>query len=267
MASKMNIIILRTIVVLCFAVFLFSCGKEKKAETPEVDPLALKYSIKGEWAHDVSAFIQGLVIHEGKLYESTGQEQSWIGIVDINTGKPDKKVVLNNQYFGEGITIMNNKVYQLTWEDNIGFIYDLDTFKKLGEFTYDGEGWGLTNDSTQLIMSQGTDKLVFLDTVSLKPVRTISVTDENGPVNKLNELEYVNGYIFANQWETNIIHKIDPKTGKVVGRLDLTQLARDAKMRNPQADVLNGIAYHPDTKLFLVTGKYWPRIYVLQVQN
>jgi glutamine cyclotransferase len=128
------------------------------------------------------------------------------------------------------------------------------------------KGGGITHDEKNLIMSDGSEKLTYLDTTSLKPVKTLSVTDEYGVVKKLNELEYVDGFIFANLWETNTIVKIDAGNGKVVGRLDLSPLARDAKMRSPQVDVLNGIAYHPTTKLFLVTGKYWPMIYVLQLK-
>jgi glutamine cyclotransferase len=249
-------------------VLSFACSKDKDKTTDDKkDNLLINYTVKTQWAHDPQAFTQGLVIHEGKLYESTGQDHSWIGIVDVNSGKPDKKVVLDNAYFGEGITILNNKIYQLTWTNKVGFIYDLKTFKKTGEFPYETEGWGLTHDSANLIMSDGTDKLTFLDTTTLKPVKTIHVTDEYGPVKKLNELEFVDGYILSNQWETNLILKIDPKTGKVVGRMDMTPLVRDAKMRNPQSDVLNGIAYHPVTKLLLVTGKNWPMIYVLQLKR
>jgi glutamine cyclotransferase len=245
---------------------LAACGKKKEAPVEKKDSLAIAYGVRAQWVHDQDAFTQGLVIHDGKLYESTGQKQSWIGIIDINTGKPDKKVVLPDRYFGEGITIMNNKVYQLTWTTKVGFIYDLKSFKKLGEFTYGGEGWGITHDGKNLIMSSGSDTLKFLDTVSMKPVRTIQVKDENGPVTSLNELEYVEGYVYANIWQTNNIVKIDPNNGRVVGRLDLSQLARDAQMRNDKVDVLNGIAYHPGTKLFLVTGKNWPMTYVLQLR-
>lgn len=250
------------------ALFLLSvsCGKENKGSEKKSDTLAMTYSVRTQWVHDPSAFTQGLVIHEGKLFESTGQKQSWIGIVDINTGKPDKKVVLDDAYFGEGITILNNKVYQLTWQNKVGFVYDLKSFKKIGEFEYTSEGWGITHDGHHLIMSDGSEKLTYLDTTTLKPVKTLTVTDEYGPVKKLNELEYIEGFVFANLWETNTIVKIDPGTAKVVGRLDLSALARDAKMRSPQVDVLNGIAYHPTTKLLLVTGKYWPMIYVLQVK-
>jgi len=251
---------------LALLIFMVACGKTKEKDSPlKRDPLLLNYKVKTEWAHSTDAFIQGLVIHEGKLFESTGQKQSWLGIVDIKTGTPDKKVVLDDVYFGEGITILNNKIYQLTWQSKVGFVYDLKSFKKLKEFTYNSEGWGITHDSVNLIMSDGTDKLTFLDTVTLKPVRTLAVTDEQGRVKMLNELEYVEGYIMANIWNTNMIVKINPADGKVVGRLDLSDLNRDAKMRNPNADVLNGIAYHPTTKLLLVTGKLWPRIYVLQL--
>lgn len=246
-----------------------SCAKEKEKKTPEKkDSLAIGYTVRTQWAHDTQAFVEGLLIHNGKLFESTGQEgQSWIGIIDINTGKPDKKVTLDRAFFGEGITILNNKVYQLTWQTKVGFIYDLKTFKKLGEFKYETEGWGLTHDGKNLIMSDGSDQLMYLDTVTLKTVKTLKVTDEYGPVKMLNELEYVEGFIMANVWETNTIVKIDPNTGKVVGRLDLTALSRDAKMRHPQSEVLNGIAYHPTTKLLLVTGKNWPLIYVLQLND
>lgn len=249
-------------------ILLVSCAKEKEQKTDaKKDPLLIGYAVRTQWAHDTEAFVQGLVIHEGKLFESTGQEKSWIGIIDINTGKPDKKVVLDNAYFGEGITILNNKIYQLTWQNKVGFIYDLKTFKKIGEFKYETEGWGLTHDGKNLIMSDGSDKVMYLDTVTLKPVKTLKVTDEHGPVKMLNELEYVEGFIMANVWETNLIVKIDPGSGKVVGRLDLSALSRDARMRHPQSEVLNGIAYHPTTKMLLVTGKNWPMIYVLQLSG
>jgi glutamine cyclotransferase len=246
---------------------LWGCKEKEKPAAAAVDSLQLKYTVRTTWAHDQRAFTEGLEIYDGKLFESTGQEgESWIGIIDINTGKPDKKIILDKQYFGEGITILNNKIYQLTYKTKIGFIYDAKTFKKTGQFTFESpEGWGMTHDNVNLIMSDGTDKLTYLDTVSLKAVKTVKVTDEKGPVQKVNELEYVDGYIFANIWESNTIIKIDPKTGKVVGRLELSALVRDARTRFPQAEVLNGIAYHPTTKLLLVTGKYWPVVYVIKV--
>jgi glutaminyl-peptide cyclotransferase len=261
--------IIKVIFVAGFAsVGLLSC-KEKKDEKPaETTPL-INYKVKTTWPHDTDAFTEGLVIHNGVLYEGTGQEgKSWIGIIDIKTGVPDKKIVLEGSYFGEGITILNNKIYQLTYTTHKGFVYDLKTFKRLREFDVAAkEGWGLTNDGVNLIMSDGTDKLTYLDTTSMKAVKTIAITDEKGVVSKINELEYVNGFIFANQWQTNYILKIDPKAGKVVGRMDLTSLAQNAGLRNSSADVLNGIAYHSGTKLFVVTGKNWPSYYVIQLNQ
>ena len=245
---------------------LLACGKENNVGDTN-NNLKIPYKLKQRWKHDTQAFTQGLLIHSGKLYESTGQKQSYIGIVNIKTGKPDKKVVLDDKYFGEGITVLNNKIYQLTWQNKVGFVYDIDTFEKLREFTYDSEGWGLTHDNHHLIMSDGTEKLIYLDTTTLEPVKTIQVKDENGFVTKLNELEYMEGFILANQWETNRILKIDPQTGSVVGILDLTPLAQEAKLDNPRADVLNGIAYHQATKLLIVTGKFWPSAYVLQLNQ
>jgi glutaminyl-peptide cyclotransferase len=244
-----------------------SCKKEK--EQPKAVIPTIYYKVKTTWPHDVDAYTQGLVIHNGVLYESTGQNgKSWIGIIDISTGKPDKKVQLEEKYFGEGITILNNKVYQLTYKTKVGFVYDLKSWKKLREFPQPLiEGWGITHDNVNLIMSEGSEKLFFVDTTTLKPVRTLTVTDDNGPVSKLNELEYVDGFIFANVYETNRIVKVDPQSGKVVGQLDLTSLAQNAALRHPDAEVLNGIAYHPGTKLFLVTGKNWPSVYVLQLNK
>ena len=229
-------IVLATITAFAIA----SCKKEQEKK-PEVDPLAIYYKVKTTWPHDVDAYTQGLEIHDGKLFESTGQNgKSWIGIVDVATGKPDKKVQLDEQYFGEGITIMNNKVYQLTYKTKVGFVYDLKSWNKLREFQQPlVEGWGLTHDSVNLIMSEGSNKLYFVDTTSLQPVRVVSVTDEKGPVSRLNELEYVNGFVYANIYETNMIVKINPASGKVVGRLDLSALSENAAFRHSESEVLN----------------------------
>ena len=246
---------------------LLGCGKENNEGTNNDNELRIPFRLKSRWKHDTEAWTQGLLIHNGKLFESTGQKQSYVGIVDVKTGKADKKVVLDDEYFGEGIAILNNKLYQLTWRNRVGFVYDLETFEKVREFKYNTEGWGLTHDNHYLIMSDGTEKLIYLDTVNLQPVRTLRVKDRNGYVTKLNELEYMEGFILANQWETNRILKIDPQSGEVVGILDLTPLAQEAKLDNPRADVLNGIAYHPSTKLLIVTGKFWPSTYVLQLNQ
>jgi glutamine cyclotransferase len=247
---------------------VWACGGTKKEEVkakPETPELS--YQIKSTIPHDVEAFTQGFYVHNGELYESTGQAGSWIGIVDVNTGKANKKVILPDQYFGEGITILNNKVYQLTWQNKKGFVYDLKTFKKLKEFEYSTEGWGITSDGKSLIMSDGSHKLFYMDTTTLKTVKTLEVKYQNAPMKELNELEFVNGYIYANIWQTDRIVKINPANGEVVATLDLENLSNQAKMINPQIDVLNGIAWHEKTKSFLVTGKYWPFIYVLNVES
>lgn len=228
----------------------------------------IDYKIHSVLPHDTESFTQGFVVHEGKLYESTGEEgHSWLGLLNIKTGKPERKVDLDETYFGEGITILNSKVYQLTWKNKKGFVYSLKDFEKLSEFTYTTEGWGLTHDGNQLIMSDGSSKLHYLDTTTLQVTKSILVTFENRPVKLLNELEYVNGYIFANVWQTNTIVKIDPANGQVVGFLDLSALANEAKIKNPRVDVLNGIAWYEPTKSLLVTGKYWPNIYALKLED
>lgn len=247
--------------------WITSCSpvKEQKAT---VDSLQINYVIRSVWPHDTEAFTQGLLIHNGELYESTGQNgTSWIGIVNINSGIADKKVILDNRYFGEGISILNNKIYQLTYTTKVGFVYSLKDFKKLREWTYDSEGWGLTHDHNNLIMSDGSNKLHYLDTTTLGIAKSVAVTDEQGPVDNLNELEFIEGFVYANVWQTNKIVKIDPATGKVVGRLDLTTLANDARKASPKVDVLNGIAWHPDTRSFLVTGKHWPHVYILKIDE
>lgn len=244
---------------------IVSCST--KPESKISDPAFIKYAVRSSFPHDQTAFTEGFLIHQGELYESTGQENSWIGIVDINTGKANKKVVLDTKYFGEGITILNNKIYQLTWQSHIGFVYNLKTFELMREFKYPTEGWGITHNKKSLIMSDGTSTLYFLDTLNLNVNQKLDVTYEGKPVNELNELEYIEGFIFANIWRTNWIAKIDPTNGKVIGFIDLSPLARQAKLANPNVDVTNGIAWHNDTKLLLITGKYWPYIFAIKIQE
>ncbi len=246
-------------------IILSSCtsGNEKKVrEAQRID-----FTLQRTLPHDTKSFTQGLLIHEGQLYESTGQEESWIGIVDIATGKAEKKVVLDDTYFGEGIVILNKKVYQLTWQNNVGFVYAFPSFQKIGDFTYKGEGWGLTTDGAHLVMSNGSEVLTFLDTATLKPVKTLSVQFDGNPVTGLNELEFVEGNYYANIWRTDLIARIDGTSGEVTGFLDLSELSRQARALNPQVDVLNGIAWHPATKTMLVTGKFWPYIYILKLKG
>ncbi len=252
------------LLLLILIVIIISCTSKKESIS---NPKLIDYSLVSSFPHDKNAFIQGFVIHNGQLYESTGQDSSWIGIVNIKTGIADKKIYLNSEYFGEGITILNNKIYQLTWENKKGFIYDLNSFEKLSEFSYNTQGWGITHNNTHLIMSDGSSKLYLLDTLTLKPTKTINVTYDGQPVNALNELEFINGYIYANIWQTNLIAKIDVSTGITHGFLDLSKIAQQAKLINPGADVLNGLAWHAGTQSLLVTGKYWPFIYVLKLKE
>jgi glutamine cyclotransferase len=246
------------------ALLLFGCtSKEnKKSTTPPAD--VIPYKVTGIFPHDVTAFTQGLVIENGRLFESTGQANSWIAEVAITTGTQDKKVILDKKYFGEGITILNQKIYQLTWQSKIGFIYDLKTFEKKGEFTYDHEGWGITHNGKNLIVSDGTDKLRFLDTLTLKEISSLSVKDHEIKRDSLNELEFIEGFIYANIWVTNTIVKIHPESGQVVGRLDLSKIGEEVRVKSPRADVLNGIAYEKKSKTLLITGKQWPACYAIR---
>lgn len=256
-----------TVQFLAFVCFLswVSCSPKKKESALTED--LIPYTVVKIFPHDPTSFIQGLTIHQGRLFESTGQDNSWISEVDIATGKHDKKIILDKKYFGEGICILNNKLYQLTWQNHIGFVYDLKTFNKLNEFSYDHEGWGITHNGKNLIVSDGTNQVHFLDTLTLKEISSLTVTDEYAEVDDLNELEYIEGYIFANRWQTNYILKIDPNTGKVVGRMEMSPLSDKMNLLNPSADVLNGIAYEQKSKTLLVTGKLWPTLFAIRFQK
>lgn len=248
-------------------IFFSGCNTKKNTEQPaEPDRSVLTYEVITVLPHDEHAFTQGLTIVNNKILESTGQNNSWIAEVDPGSGKQNKKVTLGNQYFGEGITVLNNKIYQLTWKNKVGFIYDVSSYKKLGEFNYNTEGWGITTDKKNLIMSDGSEKLFFLDTTTLKVLHTVNVMEKNLPVKKLNELEYIGGFIYANVWETPIIVKIDPANGNVVGKLDLSTITNEIESLYPRADVLNGIAFDARSKALLITGKLWPKAYLIRIK-
>lgn len=252
--------------VLLALVVAFAC-KGKKDE-PEVEKNLIPFTLVKTFPHDNTAFTQGLTIEGGKLYESTGQNNnSWIAEVAIATGVQDKKIELDKKYFGEGICILNNKIYQLTWQNKVGFVHDLKNFKTVREFQYDHEGWGITHNGVNLIVSDGSDKLYFLDTLTLQRVSTLNVTENGTKRDQLNELEFIEGYVYANQWQSNYILKIDPATGNVVGKMDLSSLANRIAQMNPNADVLNGIAYEKKSKTILVTGKYWPALFALRFKE
>jgi glutamine cyclotransferase len=215
-----------------------------------------------EFPHDPNAFTQGLEFHSGTLYESTGLPgQSEVRRVDLETGKVSPLLRIPAPYFGEGITILKGQMLQLTWQHQIGFVYQFPGFKLLRNFQYPGEGWGLTNDGKQIYMSDGTSQLRVLDPVSLKEMRRVNVTDGAAPVSALNELEWVRGEIFANVWTTDRIVRINPATGRVTGWIDLSFLPRD----RARADVLNGIAYDAPKNRLIVTGKLWSKIYQIEL--
>lgn len=248
--------------------------KEEKKPPVHHTPI-INYNPVITYPHDTTSFTEGFLVHEGKLYESTGytdefpQTRSLFGVVDLKTGKIDKKVELDkNKYFGEGIVFLNGKVYQLTYQTKIGFIYDDKTFKQLNTFTFPTiEGWGMTTDSVNIIMSDGTSNLTYLDSSTLKPLKILSVQDENGPVVNVNELEFIKGFIYANLYSTNFIIKIDPATGNVISKLDLSLLADVQKAKYPGCQEMNGIAYDPVTDKIYVTGKMWPNIYEIQFDH
>ena len=256
-------------VILALTLFIISCGEKKTTESEApVDSMAINYTILKTLPHYTDSYTEGLTIHNNKLYESTGQNgKSWVAEVDPGSGNHDKKIILGDQYFGEGMTVLNNKLYYLTWRTKIGFIYDAKTYKQIGEFKYDNEGWGLTHNDNELIMSDGTEKIYFLDSANLSITRTITVTDNGTRVKNLNELEYVDGFIFANIYETSRIVKIDPSTGKVVGRLDLSTIVEEIKRMYQNTAELNGIAYDRNSKALLITGKLWPKSYLIRVQQ
>jgi glutamine cyclotransferase len=223
------------------------------------------YKVKNTWPHDPHAYTQGLIYLDGILWESTGQYgSSSLRKVELKTGKVIKQISVPREYFAEGMTVFNNKVFQLTWQGHKGFIYDPETFQKQGEFDYTGEGWGLTHDGQSLIMSDGTNQIRFLDPKTLRTTRTISVFDEGEPVNELNELEYIDGEIYANIWQTDRIVRLDPKSGKILGWIDMTGLLK-MKDRTGEEDVLNGIAYDEAGKRLFVTGKMWPKLFEIEI--
>lgn len=233
----------------------------------DVKPVLYSYEVVKTYPHNTDHFTQGLEIHNGKFYESTGENgKSGIYQFDLNTGKVLRSFKMKDKYFGEGITILNNKIYQITYKAQKGFVYDLNTFARIDSFTYETpEGWGLTHNNIDLIKTDGSDFLHFLDPKTFKVIRKVQVCDNRGPVKNLNELEYYDGFLYANIWTTNKAVKIDPKTGKVVGQIDFSGLL--SVLYNPEKpiDVLNGIAINPENGKMYITGKLWPQIFEVKL--
>ncbi len=240
-------------------------GGKKETHLPKVivlpeEPTYYTYKVENVYPHDRAAYTQGLFIKEGFLYEGTGQNgTSHLRKLELTTGKVLQSVSLENKYFGEGITYLGDSIFQLTWEAQEAFVYN-GSFEKIKTFQYPTEGWGITTVGRLLVMSDGSEYLYYRDPGDFSEVRKLMVYDHKGKVDKLNELEYIDGYIYANVYTTNRIVKIDPATGAVVGDLDLTGIF-DPTSFSGQVDVLNGIAYDPDTEKIYVTGKLWPNLY------
>lgn len=270
--------------VWCFAIpGLLSCGNEHNEKAAHDDtgtalrnvPAVLQYSVVREYPHDTKAFTEGLQYVDGILYEGTGEYgASDVRKTELATGKVITSHKMADKYFGEGITVLNGKLYQLTYRERTGFIYDAGTLQPQGTFSYNAaEGWGMTTDGRHLIYDDGKNLMHYIEPGSFREVKTLHVTDENGAVDNINELEFIRGYIYANQWETSYILKIDTASGKVVARADLSELSR---MNGPQGmstdgsrgpDAMNGIAYDSTGNRIFITGKYWPKLYEVKLDN
>ena len=225
----------------------------------------LTYEVVAELPHDAEAYTQGLVLHDGHWIESTGKNgQTTLRRVDPATGAVVLKKNLVANFFGEGCTVLGGKIYQLSWKNQEGFVYDAASFQWQKNFSYTGEGWGLTNDGTSLIMSNGSNILQFIDPVTFKPGKVLKVEWNGQPLDKLNELEFIEGEIFANIWFKDQIVRIDPANGRVIGMIDLAGIDKKEK-RLEEDNVLNGIAYDPVTRNIFVTGKCWPKIYQIRL--
>src|SRR5512135_705243 len=274
----------RVILWASFMLFIAACGSvtATPAHSSGISPIStlpsnpvspqaiptFSYKVIQSYPHDRAAYTEGLAFdNQGTLYESTGLNgRSSLRRVDLNSGQVLQSIDLSPQYFGEGITIVGDEIIQLTWKTHVGFVYDKASFNLLKTFSYATEGWGLTNDGQQLIMSDGTATLHFLSINTVQEIKQIQVHDNHGPIVMLNELEYIRGEIFANVWQTDRIARISPDTGQVLGWLVLTGL--DAQLdRSQPIDVLNGIAYDaPHDRLF-VTGKLWPEIFEITLKQ
>ena len=270
MKTRIALLILLAAVMLpgltaCWQKIQESTLKISQISTDPDDPPVYGYRVVKSYSHDPGAFTQGLIYEDGVLYEGTGMRgQSSLRRVELETGEVSQIRRLPDQYFGEGIAIWDNKIVQLTWQARTGFVYDKETFDLIETFSYPTEGWGITHDSEKLIMSDGSDTLFFWDPETLQEIGSIEVRAQGAPVVDLNELEYMNGLVFANVWQTERIAVIDPETGRVVAWLDLAGILSENE-RTGREDVLNGIAYDAENDRLFVTGKYWPKLFEIEL--
>jgi glutamine cyclotransferase len=233
--------------------------------TGSVPPPIFSYNILNVYPHDRDAYTQGLIFLDGIFYEGTGlRRRSTLRKVEVESGRILQQIALPPQLFGEGVTIFGDSLFQLTWKARQGFEYDKDTFELKRIFTYPTEGWGITHDGERLIMSDGSANLYFWDPQTLEEIGRVQVFDNQGPVVRLNELEYINDEVFANVWQTDWVARIDPDTGQVAGWIDLSGLLT-AEDRSQPVDVLNGIAYDSESDRLFVTGKFWPKVFEIEL--
>lgn len=231
-------------------------------------PASPGYQVMAEYPHDTGAYTQGLIWYNNHLLEGTGQvKESNLRKVELATGKVLQQADNEDDVFGEGIAELNGKIYQLTWQNKKGYVYDAATLKRLSEFPLNTEGWGITTNGTELIYSDGSSNLYFLDTLKFREIKRIGVTDNFGPVSNLNELEWIDGFVWANRWQTDIIYKIDPTSGRVVARVDFSGLKQTAgfALKDANSEVLNGIAWDSVGKRLFITGKYWPKLFEVKI--
>jgi glutamine cyclotransferase len=280
----------RHCIFLSLTIFLFlSCNQPQtteKVDRPPVsesgipEPRSLTFNVLNTWPHDTAAFTQGLELYKGEILESTGLVgRSSLRRVEIKTGKSKLLKKIDSPVFAEGVTILRDTVYQLSWQDHVIMLYKAEGLYPIRRADWTAEGWGITNDGSSLIISDGSDKLYFVHPGDLKLQRVLSVQDNLGPVNNLNELEYANGYIYANRWQYDYIEKIDPKSGHVVGRIDCRDLLRKfsrsdisylttpGSIGEQNGAVLNGIAWDASSGHFLITGKLWPDIFEIKLND
>lgn len=263
---------------LFISILLFSCENSESEQKQESGQQKQKietipYQVLSNSPHDVNSFTEGLEFYKGNLFESSAfvsehpNTTSSIGIVNVKTGNVDKKIVLDGKrYFSEGITILNGKIYHVTFKNQKGFVYDANTYKLIKEFSYKNiEGWGLTNDGKNIIMSDGTHMLTYFDPNTLEVVKQLSVNENGTPIKYLNELEFINGYIYANIYTLDQVAKIDTATGNIVGTIDLSNLKKDATAKFSGSLETNGIAYNQADTTITVTGKLWPVYYRIKI--
>jgi len=263
----------KTALFFLLIILFISCHNNKNRDSITINSAvttpAINYTVVNAFPHNDSLFTEGFLFYNGQLFESTGspddlsQTKSIVGIDDLITGKFEKKIELDKtKYFGEGISFFKNKLYELTYKNHLCFVYDAKNFMLLDSLHYNNaEGWSLTSDGANLIMSDGTNMLTYLDPLNFNPVKKLMVNETGSALNNLNELEFINGFIYADIYNTNFIAKIDISNGNVVGKLDMSSLVIEAKNKNPGVDVLNGIAYDSSTDKIYVTGKLWTNIY------